>query len=343
MFVGVRSGFLKSAVVLTLPQTGNVDRPVPADYMGVNVTPTPPADHTLATPADDPRVAIEAALGGDGLTIVCQPIVELESRAVVGFEALARFSALPLRSPDRWFAAAAALGLGVDLELAALDRAFELLPIVPAGTYLSVNASPATVLSAGFGARLETIERLDRIVLEVTEHAPISDYDQFERALEQHRGRGLALAIDDTGAGFASLRHILRLRPDTIKLDRSITDVIDRDHNTRALAAALTSFALETQATVTAEGIEASSQLSMMQALGVSLGQGYLLGRPALLERVSAPPSEPSTRARSTASCPSPAPASSSSASARPRSASTGCSPRSAGWSSMRNTTPSKR
>jgi EAL domain-containing protein (putative c-di-GMP-specific phosphodiesterase class I) len=250
----------------------------------VNLTPTSLADRVLPTPTDDPRASIEAAISGEGLTVVCQPIVELDSRAIVGFEALARFSALPLRSPDRWFAAAAELGLDLDLELAAIDRAFELLPIFPARAYLSINASPATVLSDGFGARLDTIERLDRIILEVTEHAPIADYDQFERALDPHRGRGLALAIDDTGAGFASLRHILRLRPDTIKLDQSITDLIDRDHNTRALAAALTSFALETQATVTAEGIETSSQLSMMQALGVSLGQGYLLGRPAPLE-----------------------------------------------------------
>jgi EAL domain-containing protein (putative c-di-GMP-specific phosphodiesterase class I) len=227
----------------------------------------------------DTTALIHEALSGDCLSVVVQPIVELGDRLVIGFEALARFATLPQRSPDWWFAQAAAVGLGDELELAALDRALGLLPELPRGTHLSVNASPATVLSDGFAERLDALPQLDRLVLEVTEHAPI--YERFGAALDRHRGRGLELAIDDTGAGFASLRHILRLRPDTIKLDRTITDRIDCDRNTRALAAALTSFALETQTRVNAEGIETASQLGMAQALGVTLGQGYLLGRPA--------------------------------------------------------------
>jgi EAL domain-containing protein (putative c-di-GMP-specific phosphodiesterase class I) len=227
------------------------------------------------------RHAIEAVLSGHGLSIVCQPIVQLDTRAVVGFEALARFSALPTRSPDQWFAQAAAVGLGDDLELLAVDRALELLPELPEGAHLAINASPSTVMCDGFAPRLDALARIDRIVLEVTEHAPIADYREFAEALDRHRRRGLELAVDDTGAGFASLRHILELRPDTIKLDRTIIAQIDCDRNTRVLAAALTSFALETRSNVIAEGIETPSQLSTLQALGVNLGQGYLLGRPA--------------------------------------------------------------
>jgi EAL domain-containing protein (putative c-di-GMP-specific phosphodiesterase class I) len=238
---------------------------------------------TAAPSRKGPRDAIEAVLLGQGLSIVCQPIFELDTRRVVGYEALARFSAVPVLPPDEWFARAADLGLGVELELVAIDRALELLPRLPGGTHLAFNASPETVLSGGFAERMDSLESLDRLVLEVTEHAPIGDYERFADAIDRHRRRGLELAIDDTGAGFASLRHILQLRPDTIKLDRTITDEIDRDRNTRALAAALTSFALETQANVTAEGIETHSQLGTVRALGVNRGQGYLLGRPAPL------------------------------------------------------------
>lgn len=223
---------------------------------------------------------IERAIRGDGLTVVRQPIVELDGRASVGYEALARFSAQPRRSPDRWFEDAAALGRGCALELAAIDSALALREGLSPGAYLAFNASPSTILSPGFADRLVTQPTLTGLVLEVTEHAPIDDYATFAHALDSHRRRGLRLAIDDTGAGFASLRHILQLRPDVIKLDRTITERIDRDRTTRALAAALTSFALETHMAVIAEGIETEAQLDTMRALGVTFGQGYLLGRP---------------------------------------------------------------
>jgi EAL domain-containing protein (putative c-di-GMP-specific phosphodiesterase class I) len=232
----------------------------------------------------DSRHAIETLLrGGDGLRIVVQPIVDLVARIPIGFEALARFDGSPPRAPDWWFAQADVVGLRLELELLAIDRALALLPRIANGVYLSINGSPSTILHEEFAARLDSLDRLDRIVLEVTEQAPIEDYAQFEHALRRHRSRGLELAIDDTGAGFASLRHILQLRPDTIKLDRTLIDRIDRDRRTRALAAALTTFALETGTSVTAEGIETESQLSVIRALGVNAGQGYLLGRPGPL------------------------------------------------------------
>ena len=136
------------------------------------------------------------------------------------------------------------------------------------------------MLSDGLRVRLDGLPGIGRIVLEITENAPIADYDAFTSALAPLRARGLQLAIDDTGAGFASMRHILRLDPDIIKLDRSIIELIDRDRPTRALAAALTMFATESGMSVIAEGIETRSQLAVLQTLGVNTGQGYLLGRP---------------------------------------------------------------
>ena len=120
-------------------------------------------------------------------------------------------------------------------------------------------------------------------MVEITEQAPIDSYEEFAAALAPLRRRGLRLAIDDLGAGFASLMHLLRLEPDLIKLDRALIADIERHRMTRALAVALTSFALETGMLIVAEGIETELQRALLTALGVSLGQGYLLGRPQAL------------------------------------------------------------
>ncbi len=243
------------------------------------------SDHNRpATLSEDE--AIQAAFAPGGLRIVHQPIVELSSGEVVGFEALARFQPPPIRSPDRWFDAAERVGRRTELERLAITLATRGLPAVRAGCFLSVNASPETVLDPAFAEQLEPVE-VERVVLEVTEQARIDSYERFADALRPLRAQGLRLAIDDLGAGFASLNHILRLEPDLIKLDRLIARHIDRHRPTRALAAALTSFAIETGMLVVAEGIETAMQRSLLTALGISLGQGYLLGRPQLPEGVS--------------------------------------------------------
>jgi EAL domain-containing protein (putative c-di-GMP-specific phosphodiesterase class I) len=122
-----------------------------------------------------------------------------------------------------------------------------------------------------------------RIVLEITEHAPVEDYGDLERALAPLREGGLTVAIDDAGAGFASLRHILRLRPDIIKVDKTLTQGIEFDSSKRALARALITFARDIGAEIVAEGIETSSEQAALHALGVRYGQGYHIGRPAPL------------------------------------------------------------
>jgi EAL domain-containing protein (putative c-di-GMP-specific phosphodiesterase class I) len=164
----------------------------------------------------------------------------------------------------------------------ALRTAIDALPRLPTGVFLAVNASPPTILAPALTVELKDIE-IKRLVLKVTEQRPIDSYRHFADALHPLRQRGLRLAIDDVGAGFASLNHILRLAPDLIKFDRSLTREIDTDHRARALAVAVTGFALETGTAVLAEGIETDRQLAVVKALGFSLGQGYLLGRPAPL------------------------------------------------------------
>lgn len=230
---------------------------------------------------------LEAALSRDGLRIAYQPIFDLGRALPSGFEALCRFAPEPYRTPDLWFAEAGAVGRQVELELAAMAAALEALHVLPESVSLSINASPETVLQGDLFALLEGWP-LERIVLELTEHAAVACYDTLGRALAPLRFMGVKLAVDDAGAGYAGLQHIVRLRPDILKLDMTLTRNIDTDWPRRALASAMVHFVSETRATIVAEGIETPAELEALRALGVHRGQGYLLGRPQGLAAAAA-------------------------------------------------------
>jgi EAL domain-containing protein (putative c-di-GMP-specific phosphodiesterase class I) len=220
-------------------------------------------------------------LADRSLQTVFQPIVDLRSGGTVGAEALARFTAPPFRAPDLWFAEAAELGLGTELEVTALRSALEQLAMLPSGLYLSINASPATIVSPEFRAAMAAIPA-ERVVLELTEHTGVDDYHLFGEAIAELRSNGLRLAVDDAGSGFSSFRHILNLRPDIIKLDIALTRGIDTDPARRALGSAMLAFGLDAyNASIVAEGVETRSELTTLQGLGCHYGQGYYLGRPA--------------------------------------------------------------
>lgn len=214
------------------------------------------------------------------LAMVFQPIVALHGRKIVGVEALARFAGPPKRGSDVWFAEAAAVGLGVDLELAAVRKAIEALPHFSPSLYLSVNVSPATLMKDGFYKLVSKVE-CERLVAEVTEHARIDDYERLAAKVGALRALGMRLAVDDAGAGFSSLRHILNLSPDLIKLDLTLTRDINLDRSKQALAAGLITFAEKTGAAILAEGIETAAELEALVGLGVGYGQGWFLGKPA--------------------------------------------------------------
>jgi EAL domain-containing protein (putative c-di-GMP-specific phosphodiesterase class I)/CheY-like chemotaxis protein len=225
-------------------------------------------------------VRVERAMREPGaLSIHLQPICSLSDGVVVGVEALSRFVLDPDMPPDRWFAAAHEAGCGVQLELLAAARALALLPTLPGSLYLAVNASPTTLASDGLNQLLRRSDA-NRVVVELTENASIDDYGAFGSSLDRIRAHGVRIAIDDAGAGFASLRHILRLAPDLIKLDRTLIAGIETDRPTQALAAGLISFANQCETSLVAEGIETEGQLTALTALGVSHGQGYFLSRP---------------------------------------------------------------
>ncbi len=224
---------------------------------------------------------IRGVLDRDDIDVEFQPVFDLDDCKIVSLEALARFWMEPMRSPSVWFAEATEVGLGVELELAAIRSALQRLDDFPPGVAIALNVSPTTALDPGFCELL--FEIADRVVIEITEHAQVDDYDALKTALAPLRERGAQLAIDDVGAGFANLRHILRLAPDLVKLDLSLTQEISRDPAREALASSLVGFAEGVGVSIVAEGISCDEDLALLRALGIGYGQGFHLARPSAL------------------------------------------------------------
>lgn len=218
---------------------------------------------------------------------VFQPIVRLSNGKIVGAEALTRFETDVQISPQEWFENAARVGREIELESAASKAAVARFSELPEDCYLSLNTSPSALVAPDFRDLLSRLP-LDRVVLEITEHALIDDYAKLNTILRALRRGGIRLAVDDAGAGFASFRHILRLNPDIIKLDVSLIRGIVDDPVRQSLATALVGFAHDLRATVVAEGIEEEAELELLIGLGIDCGQGYYLGRPGPLPLRSA-------------------------------------------------------
>jgi EAL domain-containing protein (putative c-di-GMP-specific phosphodiesterase class I) len=220
---------------------------------------------------------LEPVLADGGPTVVLQPIVDLATGVRVGAEALSRFPAAWGKAPDVCFAEAHSVGEGDRLELLALRGAAAHLTTVSG--YISMNVSPATLLTHSCLDLLAGLP-LPRVLLELSEHDQVEDYDALGAVLGPLRSRGMKLAIDDVGAGFSSLRHILMTSPDVIKMDRSIVTGVDTDPVLPKLVSSLVDFAHGCDVRVVAEGVETPAEHAALRALGVDLGQGWLFGRP---------------------------------------------------------------
>jgi diguanylate cyclase (GGDEF)-like protein len=212
------------------------------------------------------------------ITPVFQPVMDLASGHLVGYEALARFTSSPKRSPAAWFAQAHGCGLGPELEATALRAALE-PGGRPLGTYLALNVSPSALTSSPVVRALP--RELEGIVIEITEHEFVSDDDDLAHALSELRERGALIALDDAGAGYAGLTQVMRVRPDIVKLDRNLTKAIHSDPARMVLVESFVRFARRTGATVCAEGIESLDDLAVLSDLDVQWGQGFALARPA--------------------------------------------------------------
>ncbi len=207
---------------------------------------------------------------------VFQPIIELASGRPVGYEALTRFDGDA--PPDVVFRKALVTGQGLELELATLRAACLAATDLPADVFVSVNVSPRLILD-GDALRAVLADRTHPVVLEVTEHESIENYGVLKAAIRA-LGSDLRVAVDDAGAGIANFTHLVELRPQFVKIDQGLVRGVNTDAVRQALIVALVHFAAATDCRVIAEGIETDAERTVLEQLGVGLGQGYLLGRP---------------------------------------------------------------
>jgi EAL domain-containing protein (putative c-di-GMP-specific phosphodiesterase class I) len=221
-------------------------------------------------------------LSDRSLRVAFQPVCNLQSREVIGYEALARFPRPAHATPRQWFDQASHLGLLQDLELLAATTAIEQLAQLPEGAFLAVNVSPATAASTQFGELAAKIPP-ELLVLDIAENDSVDNYHLFVEVIDHLRSLGVRIALDDAGAADVSLQHLLGVRPDIVKIDTTVIHGIAEDELLQAVACAYASLAKRAGAISLAEGIETEAELAMLLTLGVETGQGYLLGRPAFL------------------------------------------------------------
>lgn len=226
---------------------------------------------------------IKAVLKASSFSIVYQPIVNLWSLTPIGYEALARF---PDGTPEDYFHHAYEYGLHEALEAATATKAHELFFHGPRRMhgYLSLNLCNLCIAKPHLLPR----RHAHRVQLEITEHRPISDYHAINACMNELRRHGMTLAIDDVGAGYAAMRHLIMLSPDVIKLDRTLIQGIHSVEavNQRALLVAIATYAARAHIEVVAEGIETAEEVVALRTLGVQHGQGFHLGRPDRIENV---------------------------------------------------------
>jgi len=232
----------------------------------------------------DPRLVearerTELLLAEASIRVAFQPIVELATKHVIGYEALARFPGDSVISPQRWFAEAAEVGLQLEIEMAAIGAALAHLGDLPADAFISLNVSPLTAGSAELRDALTSVEG-SRVVLEIAENAAAHGYEQVTEAVDALRELGVRVALDDTGSGTVSFSNLFDVHADIIKIDIDVTRGIAFNPMKEAMASALKSLADRSGAMSLAEGIETEEELDLLKGLEVEAGQGYLFGRP---------------------------------------------------------------
>ena len=223
------------------------------------------------------RGEIEAVVARGLPAIHFQPIHQLSDGAPIGVESLARFPDHGDRCPSDWFAEAAQLGVGVELEMSAIRAAIDAMAHVPAPHYVSINVAPETLFSDSLVSLLRDAPP-GRMVVELTEHARVASYPQLRARLDRLREYA-RIAIDDVGAGYAGMRHIIDLAPDIIKLDIALIRDVDQDPARQALVSAMVTFAARIGASIVAEGVETAGEAQMLKALGIHHAQGWRFSR----------------------------------------------------------------
>jgi len=214
---------------------------------------------------------------------VFQPILSLASGTVVGYEGFSRFEIGPARTPDVWFAEATRVGAGAEFQALAIRRILGVAEEtgLPTGTFLSLNVSPQYLAHSTVEAAFATADP-SRLVVELTEEEAVFDYRALRRAMAPYLRRGVRFGVDDAGAGFASMRHVIELQPAFVKLDSYLIRGMRSRQTIRAFLRAINGFTVEIGATLVAEGVETPSDLAILRETGFPLlAQGYGIARPS--------------------------------------------------------------
>lgn len=225
--------------------------------------------------------ALSAVLADPGQPkLVAQPIVDLDRSGIDGFELLSRFPAPPDATPDVWFAQAERIGAAPALTAKVITEALMLRDRLPKDTYLTFNVSPRLLSDPAVGYALHSAGALDRVVVELTEQVAVSDQQALRVAVERLRRAGGRIAVDDSGTGYAGLKHLMGVPPDIVKVDRKLINGLDTDPVKRASIEVLRDMVTRIDADLIAEGVQTPAELTTLAALGVRKVQGWLLARP---------------------------------------------------------------
>ncbi|MPR02608.1 GGDEF domain-containing protein [Pseudomonas sp. MAFF 212408] len=231
--------------------------------------------------------ALGSILAQGSLYSLFQPIICLSDRSILGYEALSRGpSNSPLHSPVALFSVASHAGRLSELEMACRESACRRFSAQKLPGKLFLNISPESLMETAHqpGRTLQLLRDFgiapSQVVIELTEQTPTDDFDLLQTALHHYRDMGFAIALDDLGAGYSSLRLWSELRPDYVKIDRHFIDGIHQDALKREFVGSILQIARASRAQVIAEGIELPEELAVLTEMGVDLVQGYLLCRP---------------------------------------------------------------
>lgn len=260
----------------------DVDRPATSNVWGDDIAQA----RAPGTRRREQRARLREVVEGGAVRSAFQPIFELESGALVGVEAMPRIARLPIRGSDAWFAEADAVGMRPALEAAAIRSALDGLFELPSTAFLSIGIGPATIDSDEVQDALAAVPA-DRIVLQLSEHSVVDDYVAMNETLAPMRSRGFRIAIDDVGSGISSLRHVVMLSPDFLKIDRALTYGIDRDPTRHAVVAALADCATRLGALSVAEDVGSRDEIEHLLSVGVVLGQGPVLAETEMLDPIT--------------------------------------------------------
>jgi len=235
---------------------------------------------------------VSRALDNDELEPCFQPVVELHTGRLSGFEVLARWQhpQFGLVLPENFISLAEENGLVGPLMQQIMRKAFLSAPVLPAPLTLAVNVSPSQLRDLSLPAQIrDAAEKaafpLDRLIIEITESGILDNLERAQKITRGLKGLGCKLALDDFGTGYSSLAHLQSLPFDALKIDRSFVSAMTNTRESRKIVAAIVGLAHSLEMITVAEGIETEEHAEMLLWLGCELGQGWFYGRPWTAER----------------------------------------------------------